>query len=179
MSGIVVSAEDSERLQEHAKNLKQRYQQKVCKNCGESIVFQKVQEDGQEKVIPYDLDGKPHWKSCPYSYYIQKKTSFHILKKLITYHSLRHSEVDIESDLGLTEKEGKVYHAILDRVLKEVAPALAAITDNPRVEDEITFKPQPTDPVGDPDEERAPNEELVKAVHDPIRLDLDKTPAEE
>lgn len=165
MGGIEsLSTEDSAKLREHANSLKSRYQQKLCKHCASPITFAKY----EGVVIPHDLSGEPHWKTCPYSKHSQKKMARALLKKFAVYFSLKHSDVDVESEIGLTELEGKVYHAILEDAIGQ-AQVLVASDDSQKAEldeskAEVPFVPVPTDPIGDPDEERAPSEELVKEL---------------
>lgn len=157
MSGIKLDPQDEERLKKSVENLSGRYkQQRVCRYCGDPLVFK---PDQKNRMIPYDFDGTPHWRTCPYESMTQKRASFGILKKVAVYLSLKHPDLDIETEFGLTEKEGKVMHAVLEKVLREIQPSPV---DTDKVEGDLTFKPEPTDPVGDPDEETAPDEELVK-----------------
>lgn len=158
MSGIKLSSEENEKLKKSVQNLENRYkQQKVCRFCGAPVAFM---QDEKGKYVPHDLDGTPHWKTCPYETLTQKRASFGILKKVAVFFCLKHPDIDIESDLGLTEKEGKVMHAILGKVLKDIEHSPSE--EAQRVEGDLTFSPEPNDPIGDPDEDIAPDENLVK-----------------
>ena len=160
MTGIKLSSEDGERLKNSVETLKDRYKrQKVCKFCSEPIVFKHDPE--KNRYVPYDLDEIPHWRTCPYDSMTQKRASFGILKKVAVHFCLENPTLNIEETLGLTEKEGKVMHAILEKVVKEIDER--KIEESPKVEGDLTFKPEPTDPVGDPDEDIAPSEDLVSS----------------
>jgi len=162
VEGIKLNPEEGEKLSKCVESMKERFhKQKVCKYCGEPIMFK---EDEKGRYVPFDLDGTFHWKTCPYEKLTQKRSSFAILKKAAIYFSLKMPELDLVSELGLSEKEGKILHAILERVVKEMTPTppeKEAVSEQ-KVEGDLTFKPEPNDPIGDPDEDIAPDEELVK-----------------
>lgn len=166
VEGIKLNSEEGEKLSKCVENMKGRFhKQKVCKYCREPIMFK---EDDKGRYIPFDLDETPHWKTCPYEKLTQKRASFAILKKAAVYFSLKMPDVDLVEELGLTEKEGKILHAVLERVLREMTTSEEEVVEQ-KVEGDLTFKPEPNDPIGDPDEDIAPDEELVKNT-DPSNL---------
>ena len=151
---ITLSPQDGENVRKSVENLKRKYQKKVCKYCGEPIMFKEY----EGRVVPHDLDEVPHWSTCPYSNFTQKKSALGILKKIAVHFASNDPECDFETLFNLTKREGKVFHAVLEKLLKTVdSPEESQV-----VSDELSFKPEPTDPVGDPDEERAPDEDLIK-----------------
>jgi hypothetical protein len=152
---------DRQKVSETLSTLKAKSNKRWCRDCGESIQMRFE----QDRLIPFDLDGTPHWKTCPYSGFVQKKCSFAILRKMIVHICLKHN-VDLENDLGLTKHEILVVRSMLESMLKATAPAPAAEVVQAIVDD-CQFKPVPCDPIGDPDEERAPNENLI---HDAERI---------
>jgi hypothetical protein len=162
VEGIKLTPQDGEKLRKSVENLGGRYkQQRVCRYCGEAVIFK---PDNKDRIIPHDIDGTPHWKTCPYESLTQKRASFGILKKAAVYFCLKMPDLDLEQELGLSEKEGKVMHAILEKVLRELASAPKSEEPEKVGEDELPFKPEPTDPVGDPDEDIAPDEELIEST---------------
>ena len=118
MDGIKLSPQEGEKLRKSVESLSGRYkQQRSCKYCGDDVIFK---PDNKSRVIPHDIDGTPHWQTCPYESLTQKRASFGILKKAAVYFCLKQPDLDLESELGLTAKEGKVMHAILEKVVREL-----------------------------------------------------------
>ena len=161
-----ISPEEGKKVEDSIKNLRSKYQQKVCKHCGAPIVFDKS-DDG--RFIPHNLDGTPHWTACPYSGFTQKKKALPILEKISLYLAIKHENLDFTSEVGLSEEECKIIHAILEKAFRKASEeAKSQPVESREVrlesEDAIPFKVAPTDPAGDPDEDRAPDEEAIEAA---------------
>lgn len=158
-AGFSLSKEDELKLQSSLTTLRKKFKSAICKKCGERITFL---EGEKEKIIPHNLDQTPHWQTCAYSAFTQKKASLDILKKLAVLFVVKLG-FDLETEASLSKKEAQIVHALLEKMFKEDSP-FPVDTEDQQVDDEVQFKPEPCDSVGDPDEERAPSEELVKEI---------------
>ena len=166
MSEMKISPEEGKKVEDSIKNLRSKYQQKVCKHCGAPIVFAKA-DDG--RFIPHNLDGSAHWMSCPYSGFTQKKKALPILEKISLYLAIKNQDFDFTSEVGLSDDECKIIHAILEKAFRKASEDSKSQPVESREvklesEDAIPFKVEPTDPAGDPDEDRAPDEEAIEAA---------------
>lgn len=151
---ITLTPSEGEKVRKSVESLKQKQHKKLCRSCGEEIQFKEV----GDKYIPHDLDDSPHWRTCPFVSRTQKIVGLEILKKIGLYYALNEPDLDLEQTFNLTSKEGKVYRAVLEKLVNGLDKP-----EEPQViEGDLSFKPVPTDPVGDPDEERAPSEDLIK-----------------
>lgn len=163
---ITLTPQEEEKIRKSVESLKQKYQKKLCKHCGDPIIFKEY----EGRVIPHNVDGIPHWNTCPYSGFAQKKTALGILKKIAFHFAVHDPEFDLENKFGLSKTEGKVFHALLEKLLKTLdVPDPVQV-----VNDDLSFKPEPTDPIGDPDEELAPAEELIDATPEGELLNIIK-----
>ena len=177
--GLKLTDKEETQVRESLKEIKKSFNKRlVCRFCTEEIKF--VEKESRQ--IPHNLDGAPHWQTCPYSTFFQKKMSFNIMKKLAVFFTLKYG-ANFEKSAALTPSEVRVIHAVLEREFRsrpdivsggetmvvqceteeEVASAIQKTHDNTagEVSGEIQFKPAPTDPIGDPDEERAPAEKDI------------------
>lgn len=172
-AGYKLSPDEEIRVKTSLGNMRKKMKTTVCRKCGEAIKF----GDLDSRNIPHDLDGNPHWQTCPYSSFAQKKAAFDIMKKLAVLFIVKLG-INLEDEARLTKTEVQVVQAILERVfkddIKEVAakPAPGLEQDDGRVDSDIPFTPEPCDPIGDPDEERAPNTDLVHAIEETWNEDL-------
>ncbi len=158
--GFDLTTEDKEKVKTSLTTLKRKLKTSTCRKCGEKINFA---PDGNERIIPHNLDGTAHWQSCPYSGFTQKKAAPDIMKKLAVLFILKYG-LNLEDEAGLTKRETQIVHATLEKIFKDETPVEKpkVIEENDgKVDDEVQFKPEPCDSVGDPDEERAPSEDLV------------------
>jgi len=178
LSGLNLTDKDHDQIVESLKIIKRQSKKPVCKFCGDTILFQQ----GDTKGIPLNPDLVPHWKTCPYSLWYQKKTAYNIMRKLSVFFTLRHGSA-FEKEAGLSTRETQVIHAVLEREfrprvevtvsseahvissetlenIKEVIDKECKDHSSP-VPGDLQFKPIPTDPIGDPDEAIAPPEESI------------------
>jgi hypothetical protein len=159
----------------------------LCRKCGEQIKF--ALEEGRS--IPFDMDDVPHWQTCSYSGFTQKKAALDIAKKLGILFLLKNG-TDLEAEAGFTKKEVQILHAILEKIFKQgnedseeskgQEEDLKILDENAKILDEhvipvtpgsvlddpMPFAVQACDPIGDPDEERAPSEELIKQLDENV-----------
>ena len=181
-AGFKLTDKEETKVRESLREIKRSFIKKpTCRFCTEEIKF--IPTD--VKQLPHNLDGTPHWQTCPYSTFFQKKMSFNIMKKLAVFFTLKHG-AQFEKDTALTLKEIQVVHAVLEREFRATQPiavaedskvlqcdteeeVISTIQKNydnltADVPGEIQFKPLPTDPIGDPDEDRAPLEKDIPTV---------------
>lgn len=164
-NGFKLTAEDTKKVKDSLEIIKRSTKTTVCRKCGETIKFVEISKG---RSIPHDLEGTPHWQTCPSSAFSQKKASLDIMKKLGVLFILKYG-LDLEKEAGLTKREVKIVQATLERAFKEEATTPKAPTaDDGKVDDDVQFVPVPCDSVGDPDEERAPDEELVHKAEEKI-----------
>ena len=181
--GYKLNESEEKKVHESLRTMKKKLKKIIlCRKCGEQIKF--ALEEGRS--IPFDMDDVPHWQTCAYSGFTQKKASLDIAKKLGILFLLKNG-ADLEAEAGFTKKEVQILHAILEKIFKQgaedseeskgpdedlkVLDENASILDEhaivinpgPVLENPIPFEVQSCDPIGDPDEERAPSEELIKA----------------
>lgn len=174
--GHVLSEADQKKVRESLVALKSNLKTSTCRRCGEPIRFAKGED---LKIIPHNLDGSAHWQTCPYSGFAQRKASLGIMKKLAVLQILKYG-LNLEGEAGLTKTEVQIVHATLERIFKDDNHAKTVVEDKMpdvgKVDDDVQFKPEPCDPIGDPDEERAPLEGLVHVIEEKINSehDLDK-----
>lgn len=171
--GLEMSPEEKKKVKDSLTHLRRKNRKSVCKKCGEEVKFQ----DNGKKVIPFNLDDAPHWRTCPYSSYSQRKASPSIARKMSVYFVMTQG-IELGAKVGLTKKEIQVVHAMLERIFRDhedadmqEKPSIPSGEDTGPVNGDLSFKPSPCDPVGDPDEERAPDEVLVKKVTEQISLE--------
>lgn len=175
-TGFTLSDEDSEKVKTSLSGLKKRFRTARCRDCDEEITFSRNERDG--KTIPYSLDGNEHWKSCPYSTYSQRRAAPGIMKKLAILFVHKYG-INIDSEANLTRKETQIVLAALEKAFRspkvEVADTPGEVIDNNSEEDikkdlkelEVSIPPCPQelppgdDPVGDPDEDLAPSEDVI------------------
>lgn len=175
--GYKLSPEQESKVKSTLDVIKKKYRKSTCKRCGEPITFQK--EGG--KVVPNDPSGSPHWQVCPYSLYAQKKAALPLLKKMSLF-LLAHPSLEFDQIGFITREEFRIIQAILEKEFKrletsettgkilkedgeeEVKKALVEteVIGGEKIASDVTFTPEPNDPIGDPDEERAPSEEEVE-----------------
>jgi len=173
--------ETQENAKKALRGIRRKIRSPSCKFCKRPVFFKPVTENGHTRHIAYNEDNVEHWKSCPYSPFYQKKSSLKMVRKALVFLLLK-TDIDLQGDIGLDMDEMEVAHAILEREFKSVkvsgsvgkvieAPAESDVEDfikdvkkeeSAKIEDELSFDPIPTDPVGDPDEEIAPSEEEIK-----------------
>ena len=170
-AGFKLSEEESKKVKSSLTTMKKKFRRATCRKCGGDIQF----VDINGKMIPHDLDNNPHWQSCPYSPFTQKKAALSIMKKLSVLFIVKHG-LDVEKEAGLSKKEAQIVHAVLERAFKEpeVAETPGEVIDNnteddlkedlqavDTVEVEVQELPSGDDPIGDPDEDLAPSEEAI------------------
>lgn len=167
MKNPVLKEKDGRKIKEEIFNFSDKHIKKICKYCYAQIMF----KDVEGKKIPVDLNDEPHWKTCPNSSFVQKRFALQILKKVLSYQTLKADEPDYLDSLALGAKldevEIKVVRSILVRSLKDYIDTEAQDETNREIktdipEDALTFKPVPTDPISDPDEDRAPEEHNIE-----------------
>ena len=168
-AGFKLSEEEQKKVKGSLTTLKKKLRTSTCRQCGASVKFVELPEG---RTIPHNLDGVPHWQTCPYKSFAQRKSAVDIMKKLAVLFVIKQG-LNLEEEAGLTEMEVKIVHATLERMFKEesspVKKAVESIAEGDSVKNEdIQFKPEPCDSVGDPDEERAPSEDLVTNVEKDI-----------
>ena len=164
-----LSVEDQLDVQQKLEVLKRKLKKTICKKCGDEIHF--ISEQGG-KPFAYNADGTtPHWQTCPSSVYTQKKASMTIMRKLAALFLIKHG-MDLEKEANLTKREVQIIQASLEYCLQKESVtevSLPMSKDDPRkVSGEISFRPDPCDCVGDPDEERAVSEEMVSKIEKEI-----------
>jgi hypothetical protein len=162
-----LSVEDQKDVQQKLEVLKRKFKKTICKKCGDEIHFI---SDSSGRPFAYDADGTtPHWQSCPNSIYTQKKASMTIMRKLAALFLIKHG-LDLEKEANLTKREVQIIQASLEYCLQKQTEFILPISkEDPRkVDGEISFKPDPCDCVGDPDEERAVSEEMVTKLEQEI-----------
>lgn len=173
--GFQLSPTEEKKVKESLTTLKKKLKTSTCRKCGEKIKFV---PDGEGKIIPHNLDGSTHWQTCPYSGFAQRKAATDIMKKLSVLFILKYG-LNLEQEAGLNKTEVQIVHATLERIFKEETNSIKEQIENSddgKVDDEVQFKPEPCDSVGDPDEERAPDEHLVHELEEKIgkEVNLDK-----
>jgi hypothetical protein len=174
-AGLSLSEEESQKVKSSLTSMKRKFRRATCRKCGEDIQF----VDVNGRMIPHNLDNNPHWQTCSYSSFAQKKASLNIMKKLSVLFIVKLG-LDVESEAGLTKKEAQIVHAVLEKVFKEsqleTAETPGEIIDNNSEEDlkadlqavesedaaSDEVEPKGDDPIGDPDEDLAPSEEAIK-----------------
>ena len=77
-AGLELSEEESKKVKNSLTSMKRKFRRATCRKCGEDIQF----VDVGGRMIPHNLDNNPHWQTCPYSSFAQKKASLSIMKKL-------------------------------------------------------------------------------------------------
>ena len=182
-SGINLDSTDLKRVEDSLEDLKRKHKRNLCRYCLQDIDF-KESENGKGN-IPHDLDGTPHWKTCLAGQYRHKKAAIKISQKFGIYFLLKMG-VDLQKEVNLTEEEAKITHYMVERLLKtnkldvksdtgEVIPKIPedeelesgfkvieqSEDNSPKVEVEDMVKTG-DDPIGDPDEDLAAPEELIK-----------------
>ena len=164
-----LSKQDKIDVHQKLQVIKNRFKKRICKKCGDEIHF--ISENG-EKPLAYNTDGStPHWKTCPASLYTQKKAALTIMRKLAAFFLIKHS-VDLESEVCLTPREVQIVQSSLESLIERnlgKKDSIDKIDEGEEVKGDITFKPIPCDSIGDPDEERAPSEELVSEIENGIK----------
>lgn len=160
---------EEKKVIESLNTLKKKFKVSTCRKCSAQIKFL---PDNEGKIIPHDMDGIPHWQTCPYSGFAQRKAAMDIVRKLATLYLVRFG-LNIEKEADLTRKEAQVVHAILEKRFKDeehkaIQAKLEAAKDESKVDSDVQFKPVPCDSVGDPDEDRAPDEQLIHEYEEKI-----------
>lgn len=179
-AGFKISESESRELQSSLSSLKKKFRRNACRDCGDDIQFLEV----EGKMIPHNLDGEPHWKTCPFGSFAQRKSSLSIMKKLAVYTFIK-DRVDLEEEVGLTSSEARIVHAVLEKICKSqvlvTADSPGEVIDN-NTEDDVKedllnieytgegvslgAELKGDDPIGDPDEDLAPSEEFVLQVEE-------------
>ena len=166
---LCLNTKDKADVQQKLQIIRNRFKKRVCKKCGDEIHF--VSQEG-EKPLAYNVDGStPHWKTCPSSLYTQKKASLTIMRKLAAFFLVKHN-VDLEGEVNLTPREVQIVQASLESLLEKTSETNLDLNSNPegeKVKGDMSFKPLPCDSIGDPDEERAPSEELVSEIEKGVK----------
>lgn len=178
-TGISLDSSELARVEESLTELKRRHKKNVCRYCLESIEF-KDSEDKSTR-IPFDLDGTAHWKTCLAGQFIHKKMALKMVQKFGVFFLLEQG-VDLESKIGFTQKEAKVIHYIIERMLKSnkldiknEPVVLSPETTDETVKEELDkidsiqqnkvstedLVTDGDDPIGDPDEDLAVAEDLI------------------
>lgn len=172
--GLQLSEEESKKVKSSINSMKKKFKRATCRKCGADIQF----TDINGRMIPHDLDGNPHWQTCPYSSFAQKKSSLNIMKKLAVLFIVKQG-LDVEKEAGLTRSEAQIVQAVLEKVFKEPETAettgevidtnteedikedIAHVIEEAEVVAEGQEVPAGDDPIGDPDEDLAPSEDAV------------------
>jgi len=171
--GYKLSGDEERKVHESLRTMKRKLKKTIlCKKCNEPIKF--AVEAG--RTIPFDLDDVPHWQTCSYSGFTQKKAALDIVKKLGVLFIVKHG-TDLEMEAGLSKKEVQILHAILEKIFREeneesepskgdadIAEVIQknAEVSGDKLDNSIPFELKSCDPIGDPDEDRAPSEEAIK-----------------
>ena len=176
-AGLQLSEEESKKVKSSLTTMKRKFRRATCRKCGEDIQF----IDVNGRMIPHNLDNNPHWQTCSYSSFAQKKASLNIMKKLSVLFIVKLG-LDVETEAGLTKKEAQIVHAVLEKVFREsemeTSENPGEVIDNNTEEDlkedlqavveesggeQVDEDPaNGDDPIGDPDEDLAPSEEAIK-----------------
>lgn len=161
---IKLSKQDVNKVKDSIHTLGKRIRSTNCRKCGDPVTI-KVNQSAPAEILDHGTE-TPHWQTCTHKIYSQRREALDIATKLAVLFVVKFG-TDFEKLANLTKRQVKIVHAIVEKQFKESSETPAEpSTDEVASTDEegLSFSPPRVDTVGDPDEERAPDESLIGEV---------------
>lgn len=161
---IKLSKQEATKVKDSIQSLGKRIRSTNCRKCGDPVTI-KVNQNAPAEILDHGTE-TPHWQTCTHKIYSQRREALDIATKLAVLFVVKFG-TDFEKLANLTPRQVKIVHAIVEKQFKESSetPEQPSVDEVATTDEEgLSFSPPRTDTIGDPDEERAPDESLIGSV---------------